>query len=186
MKYLRPPIVVTLLLAAGLVACAATATHDESSPYFSIPKGSRIVLNQEVEILPHSARAYVQNGRLQSLRDIDRFRAHCKFEMKRALPTAQKIQPDTFVVLKTIDSTDRGTHSGAIQPVSLRLAGGLNFELYTTTIYLDSATQKTVESITCQHLEDPVRARHLSIQEMRQALGSVATLELAADTRPAI
>lgn len=186
MKYLRLPIAAIVMLAVGLAGCAASATRNENSPNFSIPKGSRIVLHQEVEILPHSARAYVQHGRLQSLRDIDRFRAHCKFEMKRALPTAQKILPDTFVVLKTRDATDRGTHSGAIMPVALRLASGLSFELFTTTIYLDSPTQKTVASITCQHLEDPVRARYVSIQEMRQALGSVATLELAADTRPAI
>jgi hypothetical protein len=70
-------------------------------------------------------------------------------------------------------------------PVAMRLADGLSPELYTTSIYLDSPTQKTVLGITCQHLEDPVNARHVSIRDIRKALGSVATLELAADTRPA-
>ena len=173
-----------IALGTGIAGCTTAPVQDESAQYFDLPKGSRLVLNQDIEIPADSARAYVQHGRVLSFPKIDRYRAHCKFEMKRRLDTPQTIKPDTFVVTKMYREINRGTHSGAIMPVAIQLAGGgLSYELYATFFLLNSPTQPNVLGLTCQHLEDPVSPRYLSIQDIRMALGNVATLQLADDPR---
>ena len=178
---------VAFALGTGIAGCATPQARDESSQYFKLPKGSHLVLHQEIGILANSARAYVQNGRVLPFPEVERYRAHCKFEMKQPLDAPQTIKPDTFVVTETYREINRGTHSGAIMPVAMRLAyGGLSYELYATFFALKSATQKNVLGLTCQHLEDPVNPRYLSIQDIRTTLGSVATLQLAAGPPPAL
>jgi len=52
---------------------------------------------------------------------------------------------------------------------------------YATLMYLNSEKQKDVYRITCQHWEDVMDDRHLTIKQMRQAMGDVFTLNLKKD-----
>jgi hypothetical protein len=49
---------------------------------------------------------------------------------------------------------------------------------YATLMYLNSDKQKDVYRLTCQHWEDVMDDRHLTISQMRGAMGDVFTLEI--------
>ena len=50
---------------------------------------------------------------------------------------------------------------------------------YVTLLYLNSDKQKDVYRMSCQHWESVMDDRHLSITQMRQAMGDVFTLQLS-------
>jgi hypothetical protein len=180
------PMLITVVLLGG---CVTQYQGNEASPYFVVPAGSTLTLNRELTFAPEEVGTYFQRGQVVAKMQIDLYRPHCKLELHKRLDRMQTVKPDSFRVMH---SSQEILHSVQL-PVVLAanaahrtvLGGRLvsdspSPELYATRLVLRSEGQPHVSSLTCGHLESPpVDARHLSIQQIRQALGEIISLQLA-------
>ena len=58
------PWIPLVLAAIFLSACVTVTERDEMSPYFTIPAGSRLILNRDLEIPAHRTTLFVQYGQV--------------------------------------------------------------------------------------------------------------------------
>lgn len=175
----------TVLLAAG---CVSQYAGNEDSPYYVVPAGSILTLNRELTFGPEEVGVYFQKGQQVGKSQIDLYRPHCKLELNDRLGAEQRVVPDEFLVTR---GTQEVIHSVSL-PVMLASGnvrlyfGGLigrdspSPELYATRLILRNTRQPHVRSLVCGRLESPpVDAVHLSIRQIRDALGTVFTLQVA-------
>lgn len=181
-----------LLLAALLLAACQTTRHegDESSPYYVVPAGSTLTLHRELTIPAEQVGIFLQHGEVKPATQINWYRPHCKFELRDLADSARRVQPDTFVITR---ATQEILHSvRAPVRVAARIGVGIGITIggvddgspshqtYATRMDLKSERQPQVFRLTCGHWEEPARATHLSIREMRSTLGQVFTLTIPA------
>ncbi len=170
---------VTLTLLAG---CAARALN-ENSPWYVMPAGSALILHGDLPVAEGTARAYVQFGRAATPGEIDEFYPYCYF-LQRAVARAGgsplTIARDEFV---TGQVTRRFAGIGAMH----RFAalgfntgdrGGNSNRTFNTEVRLHSEAQPQVYKLICAFWGDPALERHLSVAQIRAALGDIATLRL--------
>ena len=167
-----------------LTACSLNETSDENSYYYSVSVGSTIVLHQPVLISAEQVASYVQNGKLMSYDEVDKYRPNCKFEIYTMSEQSRTVEPDSFEIIRVVDEIESSSIS---KPAQLALHGDAlmlslldrgNVFNYATMMYLKSDNQPDVYRMTCQHWEDIRDDRHLTIAQMRQAMGEVFTLEI--------
>ena len=174
------------LLALTLSACQSTAPLPVTSPYYLIPVGSRLVLNQPIEIAPTSATVRLQFGKIVSRFNSQDFEPLCVFESRIVGERAQIIEPDSFEIIRV--RRDYNTLSAQAEPRARLIRafaddGGGSRQYYKTELFLHSAKQPQILAMTCQHAWEPgssaLDLRPLTIDEIRQALGGYFTLQLA-------
>ncbi len=163
-----------------LTACQGLPTKSEDSPYYDIPAGSILVLNETITIPAERTSVYLQNGKILHYSMVDPYYPHCQFDVRTIKDTSQIVSRDKFIIYKVghwTSAIDNG-----IKRVGLRIlssgGNGLSPQTYATILYLQSDRQPDVLTMTCQHWEDPVDAEFLTIKQIRRTLGSVFTLEL--------
>ena len=179
-------ILITILL---LTACQTSAYEgNESSPFYLIPAGSTLTLTRSLTIPAEQVAVFLQGGEVVASGGINQYYPHCKFELQRRLDTTQTVQADSFEITKV---TQEIGHSVALD--GLRLAGvsigiginigsrgdGASLQTYSTRMTLRSARQPEVFRLSCGHAALPHEGQHVSINEMRKALGNVFTLDVA-------
>jgi hypothetical protein len=172
------------LVMVFLAGCTVNDTKDEDSVFYAVPVGSVLVLNQQVDIRGDQVAVYVQNGELMQYREVNFYKPNCKFEIYTMSEQARTVSQDRFEIVKVEDDIE----SSALQKTT-RLAAlddAVTYGLldksyvfnYATLMYLQSEQQKDVYRMTCQHWEDVMDDRYLSVTQMRQAMGDVFTLEI--------
>lgn len=168
-----------------LVGCQTVPIDPLNSPFYSVPVSSRLILHKPVDIEPEQVSAWFQYGKHLPKKQLNYYYPHCKFETWTKLDTAKVVQPDTFIIHKVVRWDDY-----AAQPVQLAGLGlGIGFSFggdggpahlnMATEMFLRSAQQPDVYRLICSHWEEPSRGNHLTISQMRQALGEWFTLQLA-------
>ena len=182
-----PCCIALLITVALLTACVSNETKDESSPFYSIAVNSTLKLNQSLTIAGGQVAIYLQNGKIISEDKIDIYNPNCKFEIYTMSDKSRTVAADSFLVTKVVNDIESTSLPGTLQLAVLdnALAAGMLSGMldrgsmnYTTTMYLHSDRQKDVYRMSCQHWEDVIDDKYLSISEMRQAMGEVFTLEL--------
>ncbi len=153
------------------------------SPHFRYPEGTQLILNQPVEIQPGEASLRLQFGRVVPRNGVQEQEPHCIFEIDPVRATIQRIESDVF----TVTRVERGVWMSAIPALGVLRVGlldrsGPTLIYYQTEFRLRSERQPGVRSLLCQSLKsaagiDP-NMRHLTLEEIRQALGSIFTLRL--------
>ncbi len=185
----RPMLKLTAICLALLLAgCESASIRATSSPFYLPPVGSKLILNQPLSIPAEMLSAYVQDGR--PVFGANEYYPFCRFELRDLSPSSRVVQPDTFEIERV--SRQTGVFA-AIDKRRLIAALGLGVNLgmsdlddgkpspivYGIRMDLRSARQPEVFRITCGQLQDPnMEAKFLSIDEIRQALGGVFTLQL--------
>ena len=186
MKSCRSALLLTVTLA--LAACQTNYDGNEGSPYYMVPPGARIALNQTLTIPPEQVSVWLQDGRVINPNDTRVYYPHCKFESRRRLPTAQVIEPDEFIVTRV---TRALMHSVRFPAASERLLAAVEFGLnighdgpsvqtFATRMNLGSDRQPDVMRVTCGQWGYPYDGQHVTIAEIRHAFGAIMTLRLAA------
>lgn len=170
-------------MALTLVAACQTPPFSPDSPLTPVPVDSTLVLHQQLIMPPQTVSLWFQNGRQMHPNDLDRYDPHCKFETLQMQDSAKTVEPDTFVVHKVTRWDDY-----AMQPVQLassRFAlgmghddGGPSHVNTTTEMFLRSARQPDVYRLICSQWEDPAATDHVTINQIRRALGETFTLHL--------
>lgn len=178
-----------ILCIAGITACETNKDKDESSPFYAVTVGSLLVLNQDIIIPGNEVAIYVQNGEILAYKDVDKYRPNCKFEIYTISESTRSVSADTFEIIKVEDDIESSSIKANTKLASLEnvLAIKLNaFGMldhsevfnYSTYMYLRSSKQKDVYRMICQHWESVLDDKHLSITQMRGAMGNVFTLKI--------
>lgn len=186
----------SVLLLAGafaLAACQTTYEGNEDSPYYVVPPGTPLLLNQPLTIPPEQVSVWLQDGRVIDANDARMYYPHCKFEVRERMPTAQTVTPDEFIVTRvtrslmhSVRAPDPSERMVARIGVGFGFGAGINMgtngpsvQTFATRMNLGSDRQPNVMRLTCGHWDYPYDGRHLTISEIRNALGGVFDLRLA-------
>ena len=185
---------ILLLLSLTLAACQYVPPRDINSPFFSPPAGSQLRLTRPLTIPANDAGVFIQYGKPQySVWQPDQYYPNCDFELRTRASHERVVEPDTFTVTRTVReienvmlppavvaSHDTGNGAPDENYMTAHDTGnGAPNENYMTVLYLHSDKQPDVFRMTCQHWEAPIDAQHLTIKQIRQALGDLFTLTLS-------
>ncbi|MFP3874196.1 MAG: hypothetical protein ACLFQT_06775 [Thiohalophilus sp.] len=117
--------------------------------------------------------------------NLDRYYPHCKFETLQMLDNEKTVAPDTFIIHKVVRWDDY-----AMQPVHLassRISAGIGLKIAdsdpspintATEMFLQSEHQPDVYRLICSQWEDASEANHVTINQIRRALGNTFSLQL--------
>jgi len=175
---------VRLILAISLVfltACQSWHDSSENSPFYPIPVGSRLILKQPLSIPADRASVYIQRGQIVPYNGRDTYYANCKFELNTLKPVAQTVDPDEFTVSKVTQYIRLNQlYEPGQMYAQISGKGDVSSKLYAWIIYLRSSRQPDVLRMTCGRWDYRGAARQLAIQEIRDTLGNLFTLQLSA------
>jgi hypothetical protein len=149
-----------ILLTAALAACAQQM-HNVDSRYFSIPSGSKLILHKDLNIPAGKAHVDIQGG--GSKAGLNNFNVGCEIEVRKLGPGV--VKADTFTITRAESSRE-----WINQPSTMR---------FYRTMYLKSDSQPNVMNMVCQYWDYPLHGDDISVDEMREALGDVASFEFA-------
>jgi hypothetical protein len=180
---------VVLLLSACMADYYKKYQGDVDSPYYLVPVGSTLVQNQDVVIPPNTASTYFQGGVTMPQSQVNQYHPFCKFEVLKVKDSAQTIKADTYVIKKVVQERTDSVDAGQIRLAALSdgmgtMVGGIYGTVTITLVtrmFLHSDKQPDVYGLSCGHWVYPSTGQHLTIHEMRTALGGVFTLQLASN-----
>lgn len=181
-----------ILLPALLAGCQALQPEPRlDSPHFPVPEGTELVLNRPLTIQPNEVSTYIQFGLVMPYSDVERYEPYCKFELRQLQSVAREVQPDTFQVSEVERDWYLVQHRMPFRLAGLRVggdedAGGPAFRVSSTMMWLRSTAQPDALRMTCEYWDDVTEARHLTIEEIRSALGDVFDLRLPPDVQQAL
>ena len=140
------------------------------------------MLNHTLELPASWATVRLQHGRVVAFGRVQEHLPHCIFEIDTVREVPQRVEPDIFVITQVSRSTSTiAARQGFVRASFDFDDGGPTQMFYKTVFTLRSARQPGVRNLTCQ--SDQYAAgisipRHLTVPEIRQALGGIFTLEL--------
>ncbi len=167
-------------LAVGLGGCAPYVVSNPASPYSVVPVGSVLVLHQDVTIPPGHARAYFQRGKLVT--STNEYVPQCQLEVRDVRQAPQTVRAGRFVVSRLSQDVRAVADSGDFRLVRVRSgddSGGPSMEMVAWKLWLQSRTQPNVMWLLCGGaFDDPYRAKPPGVDDIRNALGKIATIEM--------
>jgi hypothetical protein len=161
-----------------LAACQSLPGYEYPTAPTPQPELTRVTLNQPLRIRADYASVYIQDGRVRPTNTAAEYHPHCIFELRTVAPVARTVQPETFRV--TGIRRDRymaGMDGLLLAGLAFGGGGDYNPVMSTTTISLHSDRQPDVFRLSCQQLDEPFRAHHVTVAEMQQTLGDLLTLQ---------
>lgn len=183
MKRLTIRLLIYIAFTACLLSCSQIVNHSESkedSYTYSIPVGTKLILNQTVKIKAELGRAYFQNGKILSKSEINIYYPHCSLTTNSILDYDRLIQPAQFEIYKIID--DEEFAQGFILFASTGLKMSSDGPLITGLVsyyYLRTTDESDVRTLECIQWDTPYENRHLSVSEIRKSLGKILTLKIS-------
>ncbi len=172
---------VAVLAFVLLLAACQTAAYqgDENSPYYLVPAGSRLVLNRAITVPANDAGVYIQNGEVvRSFWRVKQHYPYCALDLRRRLETPQTVQPDEFTIVRVSQESVMTVRLPFVHVTDTDQSNGASYEIYATLMTLRSERQPEVTRLTCAQWVYPPLQRHVTINEMRKALGDLFTLRL--------
>ena len=147
------PMVVLLLN-----SCQSMQSTDPTSLSFSIPDGSTLSLNKDLEIPDDKTHALLQAGKLTTGKNRDKYKLNCRFDVKTFGP--RTIRPEVFKIRRTEDGQEKVSDAGIVR--------------FYSEVYLDSDKGTDVIKLTCQEWGGKID-RNFTVSEMEAALGDYFT-----------
>jgi hypothetical protein len=151
-------IVISAMLLAG---CQSMSSTSESSIWFRVKPGSKLVLNRALEIPSGQAHIKLQQGAVTG--GVDEYTINCSFEVKN--PGPQTINPDTFLI-----------HNVSSQREWVSQPDTMDFYM---VFRLQSTQQADVEKLFCGYWDGPLSGKPVTVEDVKQALGEYMTFEFA-------
>jgi hypothetical protein len=171
---LRPAL--AALLALTLAACAAT-------PEGARPVG-RLTLQVPIAIPPDAATLRLQYGKPTAFNAVQEQDPFCVFELDTVSEQAQAVAPASFDILAIQRSVETFSGMPAF-PFGVMMVGmGQDHgpsQIYYKTLFRLAPNPQGARVLTCmsnQYMPGIAIMRHLTLKEMREALGSLFTLDL--------
>ena len=175
-----------MFIALYLNGCAGHAPQDPASPYSKVTPGSVLKINRKIEIPPGSARVFFQNGKQSPA--FNHYAPNCNIEINKLDEGAvQYVEPGAYRISRVQQSLEEIVRSQPIKLAALgpMLAGvggdggdGSAMVYVGYHLWLDSE-DPNVRRLSCRGaIADPHEAYPPSIDEIRQSLGNIMTLQL--------
>jgi hypothetical protein len=176
MKYL----LISLLLSNTLVltACTSPPVKDHDSYAYSVPVGSKLILNKEITIPANLARRFFQDGKPMKKNDIDIYYPYCSILMNTLVDYERTIKPTVFEIYKVIDDEDYSQRPVYLASNFLTSIDGPTIIGYASYYYLRSTEDSDVRTLECAQWNDPFNIEYLSINEVKKSLGDYFTLQI--------
>ena len=173
-----------ILLLGG---CSSLSSPNPDSPYYAYPPGWTVQFNRALPINPGSATVRLQYGQIVPRNGVQEQDPFCILEVNTVSNQAQWVQPGRFEILQVMRSVSEITAAGSlpINPGLMKtgMGGGYDtpsFLYYITLFRLRADAQPDVRSLRCawNQMAPGNRSlmRHLTLDEMHQALGDWITL----------
>jgi hypothetical protein len=176
----RPSLFLLILLVVLLSACA-------SKPGPNSRNLGVLQLHETLRVEPDAATVRLQYGRIVANNAVQEHDPFCVFELNTVRPDAQTVPPGQFDIVAVSRSVETFAgmpvlpFSPMLRRVSFGDDSGPTHIYYKTTFRLRDA-QRPVRALTCMSNQNaPGNAnfmRHLTLSEIRAALGSGFTLRL--------
>lgn len=181
---LLAPLILTL-------GCQTVKVGDTDSPFFAPPKGSTVILHENLQFAPQTARVFLQRGQTHQY-GFNRYYPWCYIQVNTVVNTPQTLRSDTFDVYRVVSRSEEVVENEPIRLAGVsiqtgegvRLAvgdggGGPSTVTQTVQLWLRSDQQSDVRKMVCGGAEDnPATALPPSILEIQGALGAIATLKI--------
>jgi hypothetical protein len=151
-------VVITAILLAG---CQSMHTPGESSVWFKVKPGSKLVLNKALEIPSGQAHVVLQKGAVTGA--VDQYTINCSFEGRS--PGPQTINPDSFLIANSSNQQEWVSRPDT-----------MNFY---KVFRLKSAQQPDVEKLVCSYWDGAMAGKPVTVKLVRKALGEYVTFEFA-------
>lgn len=172
------------LAALSVTACALLEVEpDTASPFYAVPEGSVIEIHQPLTIPAASTRVWLQRGRVGVGQDW--WYPACNLEVNTLdRERAQTVAPGRFDVVRVqrLEYAQVQTTLAAAMSVAFRAdynGSSVTWIWQGYHLWLSSTAQPDVRQLTCVGAYSrPFEARPPSIDQIREALGTVATLHL--------
>lgn len=174
----------TLVLLGGLLlgSCAGLESPDPASPHYAYSTGWAMQLHRPLTIEAGAATVRLQYGRVVPRNGVQEHDPFCVVELNTVGDGAQTLQPGRFEVWRVTRSVS--TVAAAASPF---VTVGLGFDhdapsflYFKTEFRLRDAAQPDLRSMTCMWNQmapgNRPLMRHLTLHEIRQALGDWMTL----------
>lgn len=169
-------------LAMLLGGCASLESPNPASPYYAYTSGWAARLNQPLTIPRDAATVRLQYGEIVPRNSVQEHDPYCVVELDTVRAEPQILQPGRFEVRRVTRSVE--TLAATASPfVKMRYVlndTGPSFLYYKTEFHLRDPAQPNLRSMTCawDQMAPWSRAfmRHLTLDEIRSALGNWITL----------
>ncbi|MDJ0807337.1 MAG: hypothetical protein QNJ78_10935 [Gammaproteobacteria bacterium] len=182
-------LVVAVLMAGLLGGCTLSGPQLRADDDYRVmpPPGTRIELHRPLSVPGGHTRVFLQRGEVVSKQGFDRYRPSCNFEIRTLAEQPRQILPEDFLVSRAQRETAEVVFHRA---APLMLAGlnfvgmddGLPMVVHSVHLWISSDRQPDVMRLTCRGaFGDPPNADPPSIAQMKQALGSYASLKSPSD-----
>ena len=165
-------ILIVCCLLLSIAACQTPNIADDNATVSLTPAIATVTLNKEFPIRPDRTNEYIQNGEITLFEHISEYDPFCKLELRKLAEVARVIQPDTFTVSRIYQETE----FAGFRKMILAGDGSSGLIMSTTYLYLQSEKQPGIFRLSCMRLDMSFYARHVSVNEMRDTLGSMLTL----------
>ncbi|MDH5446883.1 MAG: hypothetical protein OEY52_15145 [Gammaproteobacteria bacterium] len=173
---------ITVILLLFLASCSS-GSYPITSPHYNIPSGSKLVIKEDLVLLPNSGRVYIQYGRVVSTKEVDQYFPHCWLVSWKIYNHPIKIKMGSFNIVgsqKYEISLQNMEYSIEYASASNFLLagspGGTTISEYTTTLKIDSSEQQNIREFSCSHWADPIDDDHLTVAQINRTLGKLAEL----------
>lgn len=167
------------ILTIVLAACALPTSTDPDSFLYSVPVGSVLELNQDFPIRAHTARTFMQAGRIVEENELNIYYPHCSLLTNTLQDYDRVIKPTRFEIYRVVDDEE---HAQRYLQYAARLFGfdsdGPTIIGQSSYYYLRSADEPDVRSLICIQWGSPESVQYLSINQVRAVLGGIFTLHI--------
>ncbi len=176
-----------LMFLLFVAACQTDYNGNEASPYYQVPAGSRVILNQSLTVRPDQTGVLLQEGKVVPPGQLRTYDPHCKLELRTLAARERAIAPDEFVVTRAARGQEHSVDTGARRYAALAVGRLMSvtddntpsIRAFVDRMYLGSDKQPDVFRLSCGRWGYPGYDTYLSINDMRRALGNIVALRLA-------
>ncbi len=173
----------SLLVPVVLLAACTASVRDVDAPYYRVPVNSLVTLTQALTVPAGKTRVFLQHGKVVAIGKLDQYRPHCDFEVRMVSDGNRRIEPDSFNVTRVEVGDDFVVSRAPRVYAALVIVNDSDQPSMISPYvhhWLSSAKQPQVMRLTCHGGFDyPGMAQYPTVNEIRESLGTVATLSLA-------
>lgn len=162
-----------LIFSVVIAGCQNIPGYTYPSGPVPQPELTSVSLNSPLRIRADYASVYIQSGKKRATNSAGEYYPHCILELRTISSEERTVQPDQFRIIRIRRDRFMTFINGQLLAAS---GGDYNPVMSSTELFLQSDRQPDVYRLTCQQLDEPFRAHHLTVEEMQNALGDIMTL----------
>ena len=139
-----------------------------------VPGITTVTLKQDFPIRPDRSNEYIQGGEIRPYESIEQYYTHCKLELREIADIKRIVKPQRFNVTRIY----RQEEFVGFRKMMLAGDGDSGLIMSTTYLFLQSEKQPDIFRLSCMRQDESFYARHVTVEEMRDTLGDLMSLQL--------